>query len=173
LQPAAFEVQFGGRGAQAGYKQGLDVGPAAVSGKIDRIDADPMMTARAMVVDYKSGSVQGADAIRAEGRLQIPLYLLALREVLGREPAGGVYMSVRRGETRGILDAEQGDILPGGIAPSDRLAHEAFEEALEEARAEAAVRIERMRVGDVRHDPRDRRLCQEFCDYAGICRVAR
>lgn len=173
LQPAAFEVQFGGRGAQAGYKQGLDVGPAAVSGKIDRIDADPMMTARAMVVDYKSGSVQGADAIRAEGRLQIPLYLLALREVLGREPAGGVYMSVRRGETRGILDAEQEDILPGGIAPSDRLAHEAFEEALEEARAEAAARIERMRVGDVRHDPRDRRLCQEYCDYAGICRVAR
>lgn len=173
LQPTAFEVQFGGRGAQAGFKQGLNVGPAAVSGKIDRIDADPFMTARAIVVDYKSGSVQGADAIRSEGRLQIPLYLLALREVLGREPVGGVYVSVRRGETRGIVDGEQEDVLPGGIVPSDRLGHEAFEEALEAARAEAGVRIERMRAGDVRHDPRDRRLCEEFCDYAGICRVAR
>lgn len=173
LQPMAFEVQFGGRGAQAGYKQGLHVGPAAVSGKIDRIDADPFMSARAIVVDYKSGSVQGADAIRSEGRLQIPLYLLALREVLGREPVGGVYVSVRRGETRGLLDGEHHDVLPGGTVPSDWLDHAAFEEALEEARTEAAARIERMRAGDVRHDPRDRRLCEEFCDYAGICRVAR
>jgi hypothetical protein len=173
LQPSVFEVQFGGRTAQKGYKQGLDVGPAAVSGKIDRIDTDPLMTARAVVVDYKSGGVQGASTIRKDGHLQLPLYLLALREVLGREPVGGVYVSVRRGEIRGLLDAEHDDVLPTGTTPSDHLDHDTFEEVLEEARAEAAARIERMHRGDVRHDPRDLRLCRDLCAYAGICRVPR
>ncbi len=174
LVPSEFEVAFGGRGAQTGRKGGLDVGPAAVSGKIDRIDLDPSFTARALVVDYKTSTISTGREIRDEHRLQIPLYLLALREVLGREPVGGLLVSIRKGEARGIVDADEDDVLPPHIPREDLLEHDAFEAVLAEARAEAGRRIERMQAGDVRHDPRDeRKQCNGYCQYRGICRVAR
>ena len=47
----------------------------AVSGKIDRVDVDPL-SARGIIVDYKSGAAPSAAQIHDEARLQIPLYLL-------------------------------------------------------------------------------------------------
>ncbi len=171
LVPTEFEVAFGGRAAQPGRKKGLDVGPARVSGKIDRIDADPAFTARAMVVDYKTSAISTGAEIMRERKLQIPLYLLALREVLGREPVGGVLVSLRKGQVRGIVDASQEDVLPPTIAREDRLEHADFEAALEAARTEAGVRVERIWAGDVQHDPTRRVMCDKFCEYSGICRV--
>lgn len=171
LVPTEFEVAFGGRGAQPGRKEGLDIGPARVSGKIDRIDADPAFTARAMVVDYKTSTISTGAQIMREGKLQIPLYLLALREVLGREPVGGVLVSIRKGHVRGIVDVDELDVLPANIAREDRLSHDEFEAALEAARGEAAARVVRIREGDVRHDPNQKSLCERYCDYRGICRV--
>ena len=173
LVPSEFEVAFGGRGAQKGRKDGLNVGPAHVSGKIDRIDADPNFSARAMVVDYKTSAISTGAEIRREGKLQIPLYLLALREVLGREPVGGLLISIRKGQARGILDEDQSDVLPPDASSRDRLSHEEFEAVLDEARVAAARRIERIRSGDIKHDPRDPRMCERYCDYGSICRVER
>ena len=51
----------------------------AVGGKIDRVDVDPL-SARGIVVDYKSGAAPSATQIHDEARLQIPLYLLVLRD---------------------------------------------------------------------------------------------
>ncbi len=171
LVPSEFEVSFGMRTAQAGRKDGIDVGVARLSGKIDRIDTDPMMTARAIVVDYKTSTIPTGPEIRDKGELQVPLYLLALREILGREPVGGLFVSIRKGATRGIVDAAEGDVLPPGLTGTDIVDHETFEEVLESARAQAAVRVERMRAGDVRHDPSDPEFCTKHCDYSGICRV--
>jgi hypothetical protein len=116
LVPSEFEVSFGMRTAQAGRKDGVDVGPARLSGKIDRIDTDPMMTARAIVVDYKTSTIPIGSEIRDKGELQVPLYLLALREILGREPVGGLFISIRKGAMRGIVDevigAMQGVAVP-------------------------------------------------------------
>jgi ATP-dependent helicase/DNAse subunit B len=173
LVPTEFEVAFGGRGAQPGRKEGLNVGPAHVSGKIDRIDADPAFTARAMVVDYKTSTISTGAQIMRDGKLQIPLYLLALREVLGREPVGGLLVSIRKGHVRGIVDVDELDVLPANISREDRLSHDEFEAALEAARSEAAARVLRIRDGDVRHDPQTQMLCERFCDYRGICRVER
>ena len=171
LVPSEFEVSFGMRTAQAGRKEGVDVGVARLSGKIDRIDTDPMMTARAIVVDYKTSTIPSGPDIRDKGELQVPLYLLALREVLGREPVGGLFISIRKGATRGIVDAAEDDVLPPGLVGTDIVEHETFESVLESARAQAAVRVERMRAGDVRHDPSDGEFCKKHCDYSGICRV--
>lgn len=168
LVPSEFEVSFGGS------RGGLDVGPARVTGQIDRIDIDPAFTARAVVVDYKTSTISTGPKIVEEGRLQLPLYLLALREVLGREPVGGLYMSIRKGAVRGIADASQEDVLPPGLSRDDLLEPDAFRVALEEARAAAAARIDRIRAGDVRRDPRGGTgapPCARFCGYAGICRV--
>jgi RecB family exonuclease len=168
LVPSEFEVPFGGA------RGGLDVGPARVTGQIDRIDIDPAFTARAIVVDYKTSTISTGPKILEEERLQLPLYLLALREVLGREPVGGLYVSIRKGAVRGIVDASQEDVLPAGLSRADRLEHDAFEAALERARAQAAERIELLRAGAIGHDPRGGRqgpICARFCGYAGICRV--
>ena len=152
---------------------GVDVGVARLSGKIDRIDTDPAMTARAVVVDYKTSRIPTGADIRDKGELQVPLYLLALREVLGREPVGGLFVSIRRGEVRGLVDAAEEDVLPPVLTRTDVVDHEEFEAVLEAARAAAAERITRIRAGDVRHDPRDLRVCRDFCDHAAICRVER
>lgn len=171
LVPTEFEVAFGMQTAQQGRKDGIDIGVARLSGKIDRIDADPMLTARAIVVDYKTSRIPKGPDIVDKGELQVPLYLLALREVLGREPVGGLFVSIRKGEVRGIVDAAEDDVLPPGLTRTDIVEHDVFEAVLEAARREAAERVERIRAGDVRHDPADQRHCTVYCDYSGICRV--
>ena len=109
------KLQFVPRKLEVAFKS-YELAPGvAVSGKIDRVDADPL-SARGIVVDYKSGAAPSATQIHDEARLQIPLYLLVLRDQLGLEPMGGVYMPLggaRR--ARGLLRAGA-DQVPGFAA---------------------------------------------------------
>ena len=75
-----------------------------VSGKIDRIDIDPM-SASGIVQDYKSGkSSFSAKQIDEELKLQIPLYMLVLRDLVGIEPLGGLYRPLSGArKMRGLL----------------------------------------------------------------------
>ena len=173
LVPTEFETSFGMGNSPAGRKEGVDVGVARVHGKIDRIDTDPAMTARAAVVDYKATTALSASEMERKGEIQIPIYLLALREVLGREPVAGLYVSIRRGTVAGLADRDDEDVLPPGLKAADVLEHDVFEDRLEQARTIAAERIERIRAGDIRHDPSDTHYCGSLCAYAGICRIAR
>ena len=97
-----------------------------LSGKIDRIDIDPY-SARGIVQDYKSGKgAHTAREIDRELRLQIPLYILALRDLVGVEPLGGVYRALAgRRLTRGMLRESARDDLPG-FAKDDYLDEETF-----------------------------------------------
>ena len=58
---------------------------------------------RAIVRDYKSGSsrpdYQGA-RWRAERRLQVALYMIAVRELLGLEPVAGLYQPLTGNDLR-------------------------------------------------------------------------
>ncbi len=142
----------------------------AVSGKIDRVDADPV-SARGIIVDYKSGAAPSAAQIRDEARLQIPLYLLVLRDQLGLEPMGGVYMPLGGGRRpRGMLRA--GDDQVPGFASADYLAGPEFEAEIEHARDAAIALAERIRTGDVLHDPRGGD-CPSWCDLWRMCRKER
>ena len=87
---------------------------APLSGKIDRIDVDPF-GARGIVQDYKSGKhAHSAREIESELRLQIPLYMLVLRDLVGLEPLGGVYRPLAgERKPRGLLRAADADTLPG------------------------------------------------------------
>ena len=138
-----------------------------VSGKIDRVDGDPM-GARAIVVDYKSGAASSAAEIRDRDLLQLPLYMLVLRDQLGLEPVGGVYVPVGGGRRpRGMLRAGA-DAVPG-YSPRDYLDSETFDEAVDDARATAVGLVERIRAGDVRHDPQGGE-CPHWCDLWRMCR---
>ena len=110
--------------------------------------------------------------IDRELRLQIPLYILALRDLVGVEPLGGVYRALAgRRLTRGMLRDSAREDLPG-FARDDYLDEEAFWSQIETARDRAADNARRIRTGDVQHDPKGDG-CPSWCDLWPICRVPR
>src|SRR5213078_3300809 len=117
LVPRRFEVLFGSERSAPELQRGLELAPGVgVTGKIDRIDVDPF-SARGIVQDYKSGKTgHSASQIDSELKLQIPLYMLVLRDLVGIEPLGGVYrpLSGER-KARGILRKADGETLPGYV----------------------------------------------------------
>jgi ATP-dependent helicase/DNAse subunit B len=174
LLPRRFEVLFGSERSAPELQRGLALAPGfTLSGKIDRIDVDPF-SARGIVQDYKAGKhAHSAQQIETEKRLQIPLYMLVLRDLVGIEPLGGLYrpLSGER-KARGLLrEVAREDGLPG-FAKNDYLAEEEFWQRVEAARELAVTIVERIREGDVAHDPKGGD-CPTWCELAPMCRVKR
>lgn len=173
LAPRRFEVSFGTERSAPELQRGIDLGDGlSLSGKIDRIDIDPF-SARGIVQDYKSGKgSHSAAQIDSEQRLQIPLYMLVLRDLVGVEPLGGVYRALAgAGSARGMLRAEAREDLPG-FQGKDYLDEPAFWAQIEAARSRAHENAQRIRHGDVTHDPRGGE-CPPWCDLWTMCRVPR
>jgi ATP-dependent helicase/DNAse subunit B len=173
LVPRRFEVAFGSERAAPELQRGLDLGDGiTLSGKIDRIDVDPF-SARGIVQDYKSGKhAHSAVEIEKELRLQIPLYMLVLRDLVGIEPLGGVYRPLAgERKARGLLRKGEGEILAGYVR-TDYLDDDAFWAAVESAQATAHRLAGRIRTGDIEHDPRGGD-CPAWCDLWPMCRVER
>jgi ATP-dependent helicase/nuclease subunit B len=173
LVPRRFEVSFGSDRAAPELQRGLELAPGlTLSGKIDRIDVDPF-GARGVVQDYKSGkSAHSARQIESELRLQIPLYMLVLRDLVGLEPLGGLYRPLAGARRpRGLVRASEAETLPGYVS-HDYLDEEAFWGVVESARGTASALAERIRKGDVRHDPLGGE-CPSWCDLWPMCRIER
>jgi ATP-dependent helicase/DNAse subunit B len=173
LVPRKFEVSFGSERSAPELQRGLPIADFTLAGKIDRIDVAPM-SAAGIVQDYKSGkTAHSAAKIDSELRLQIPLYMLVLRDMVGIEPLGGLYRALA-GErhARGMLRADAESDVPG-FAKRDYLDEEAFWAQTERAKEHATGFVERIRAGDVRHDPLGGPPCPSWCTLAPMCRVAR
>ena len=174
LVPRRFEVSFGSERSAPELQRGLELeAGVALTGKIDRIDVDPF-SARGIVQDYKSGKKgHSAAQIESERRLQIPLYMLVLRDLVGIEPLGGLYrpLSGER-KARGLLRAEARDEGVPGFVKNDYLEEDAFWGQVERARELALGLVERIREGDVQHDPRGD-SCPAWCELWPMCRVKR
>jgi RecB family exonuclease len=172
LAPRRFEVGFGTSAAPVELQRGLEIGDFTVSGKIDRIDLDPF-SARGIVQDYKLGRAFGARDIAAEKRLQLPLYVLALRDLVGIEPLGGLYRGLTgTREARGLVRAEARAEAVPGLRRADYLDDDDFWAQVDDARERAVAAVARMRTGDVVHDPREGR-CPAWCRLWTMCRVRR
>jgi ATP-dependent helicase/DNAse subunit B len=174
LVPRRFEVLFGGERSAPELRRGLDLGDFALTGKIDRIDVDPF-SARGIVQDYKSGaSAHSAQQINSELKLQIPLYMLVLRDLVGIEPLGGLYRALAgERKARGLLRAEAKDDGLPGFSSRDYLDDEAFWGVVERAQEHARGFVARIRTGDVRHDPKGGGPCPSWCELWSMCRVRR
>jgi hypothetical protein len=121
-----------------------------------------------IVQDYKSGKhAHSAVEIEKELRLQIPLYMLVLRDLVGIEPLGGVYRPLA-GErrARGLLRKDEGETR------ADYLDEDAFWSMVANAEETARRLAGRIRTGDVEHDPRGGE-CPAWCDLWPMCRVER
>jgi ATP-dependent helicase/nuclease subunit B len=174
LEPRQFEVSFGTDRSAPELQRGLDLGAdTTLAGKIDRIDVEPL-SARGIVQDYKAGKhAPSAREMEKELRLQIPLYMLVLRDLVGIEPLGGLYRPLAGGRRpRGLLRADaKGDAL-AGYSKNDYLDDEEFWTQVETARATARELAGHIRAGNVRHNPKGGE-CPSWCDLWPMCRVGR
>jgi RecB family exonuclease len=174
LVPRRFEVSFGSERSAPELQRGLDLDGFTVSGKIDRIDVDPF-SARGIVQDYKSGkTAYSAAKIESELKLQIPLYMLVLRDLIGIEPLGGLYRALAGDrQARGLLRASaKDDVLPG-FTRTDYRDDDEFWSQVDGAVEKARGFVDRIRAGDVRHDPLGDSGCPSWCELYPLCRVRR
>jgi ATP-dependent helicase/DNAse subunit B len=174
LVPRRFEVLFGSERAAPELQRGLELAEGVtLSGKIDRIDVDPFST-RGIVQDYKAGKrAHSAAQIESERKLQIPLYMLVLRDLVGIEPLGGIYRPLSGDrKARGLLRADAREDGVPGFSKNDYLDEQAFWDQVGRARELTVGIVERIRVGDVRHDPKGGD-CPTWCELWSMCRVRR
>jgi ATP-dependent helicase/DNAse subunit B len=174
LVPRRFEVSFGSERSAPELQRGLDLGGFMLSGKIDRIDVDPF-SARGIVQDYKSGkTAYSAAKIESELKLQIPLYMLVLRDLIGIEPLGGLYRALAGDrQARGLLRASaKHDVLPG-FTRTDYRDEDDFWSQIDGAVEHAREFVGRIRSGDVQHDPLGDAGCPPWCELYSMCRVKR
>jgi ATP-dependent helicase/DNAse subunit B len=144
--------------------------PLRLRGVIDRIDLDA--SGRALVRDYKSGRRSPSWPVarwRADDQLQVALYMVAVRELLGREPAGGVYQPLR-GEDLRARGLVREDVDAGALVlDTDRRSREQLAEQLDAAAARACELAARLRGGELRPTPE---TCSPAgCAYPGVCRA--
>ena len=97
----------------------------------------------------------------------MPLYLLAVRELLGREPVAGLYQPLagRKLDARGLVR----DDVPGDYVRTDKVDAAGFDDALEAARALAARTAAELHAGRIRPCPE--RCSNRGCRYPAICRA--
>jgi RecB family exonuclease len=136
-----------------------------VTGRVDRVDVGP--GGAAIVRDYKGKSVVGGVKWADELQLQVALYLLAVRELLGLEPVAGLYQPLagRKLAARGLVR----DDVPGAYTRTDVIDAGAFAAALDDARELAARAAADLHAG--RLEPCPERCSSRGCRYPGICRA--
>ena len=101
LEPTWLEWRFGREGDEHGPLV-LAPGELEVTGRVDRVDVDG---GEAIVRDYKGASAPKGAGWAEGGALQVALYMLAARELLGLQPVGGVYQPLwsRDSRPRGLV----------------------------------------------------------------------
>jgi RecB family exonuclease len=177
FQPWLLEAGFGAE--EGSQRPALEIDGWRLHGAIDRVDRDEQ--GRALVVDYKlAGAVTPRGKLEEQAKLQLQLYLIAVAELWGAEPAGAVYHPLRGTSARRprglVLDEAAEGLADYGLARTDLVDREGFDELMSDARRRAGEIVARMRRGDIRRDPGPRRglrghgVCPPFCDFAPICR---
>jgi hypothetical protein len=120
------------------------------------------------VYDYKGSSAHGASAWIKDGRLQVGLYMLAVRRLLGLEPVAGLYQPISGPQKpRGAVLADSE--LADGAVSTDVRGPEELDALLDDVAERAREVAESIARGDLEGRPR---TCgwNGTCQYPGICR---
>jgi hypothetical protein len=176
-QPYGLELRFGFEGDgddPEGSLPPLELGDGVrVRGIVDRVDADDSSPrARAVVRDYKSGGArpeyQGA-RWALDRQLQVALYMLVVRELLGLDPVAGFYQPLGGGDLRARGAFLEGAGVGGSVVANDARDREELDELLEDARERAVALAVRLRRGEL--EPCPVTCSRDGCRYPGICRA--
>jgi superfamily I DNA/RNA helicase/RecB family exonuclease len=166
--PHALEQRFGFD--EEGSLPALELDGVRLRGVIDRVDVD-LGSGFAVVRDYKSGSArreQTGSRWREDRQLQVALYMLVVRELMGLEPAAGVYQPLggRDLRPRGIFSSEAPAL--GGTVQNDERDAAALDEELAAAALDAVWLASALRAGTL--VPAPETCSRTGCRYPGICR---
>ncbi len=140
------EIEWGG------IKLGL-------KGFVDRLDVDAE-NKHAIVSDYKRAKSFKAGTLEDGTALQLPLYLLAAKKVLGLEPAGGQLLNLKEGKAGGFY-TEQAQV-------KKHLGQEEFDAVLTRAMRFSRRYLDELASGRIAVQPRD---CRKGCGYVSVCRI--
>lgn len=165
--PTDFELKFGDGDDDELPPATLAAG-LTLSGRIDRIDRAPGGVV--IIYDYKGTS---DPALRKswieQGKLQLPLYMRAVRELLDLRVAGAFYQPVgnrRQVGPRGVVTGG----TDAGFRPTatDVLTDEELEQLLDDAAALTVAAAGELRAGAI--EPRPGTCSADGCRYPVICR---
>ena len=164
FRPRYTEWAFGSRAEPA------KLGGLELLGRIDRIDVDDR--GLAVVVDYKRtiGVEHGLQRMLSEGRVQIPLYLAVVRDVLGLTPVAGIYRGLSTPGLRGVVAS--GVDVGLKVVRTDTIPLEGIDGLIEDALVLANEAAAGMMAGAVEPAPRSDRACVG-CRAAAVCAEAR
>lgn len=157
FKPTHMEWAFG-----TGEDEPVDIGGVPVRGRIDRIDVDD--NKRAVVIDYKRTSGQSANDILKKRKIQVPLYLEAVRVRLELQPVAGVFRGLRKRCDRGLILSDAA--LTGHFTGTDLKEQEQFDEIIEASLELARGAVAGIRDGRIKQSPHDPSRC-------GTCRARR
>jgi ATP-dependent helicase/DNAse subunit B len=172
-EPRWLELRFGFEGEEESLPA-FELGEErlALRGAIDRVDVDPAGH-RAIVRDYKSGASrpehQGG-RWRGDRQLQVALYMLAVRDLLGLEPVAGLYQPLGGGDLRSRGVYLNGTPVREGCVGTDGRDCDALRAELDDARERAVALASRLRAGELVPCPAT--CSREGCMYPSICRVS-
>lgn len=165
--PMRMELRFGtGDSALPAVRLGPAEEELMLSGVIDRVDVEPGAGRRAIVRDYKSGAKQDTwPSARwvSDDQLQVGLYMLAVRRLLGLEAVAGFYQPLTGEDlrARGVF-TEAAEIGEAGVF-KDELTPAELDELLAEIEEQALAIAGELRSGQLTP-------CPERCSSAGGCR---
>jgi ATP-dependent helicase/nuclease subunit B len=176
--PELIEARFGDD--EGNQRPALQLDGFRLHGRIDRVDVEPGggPDRGGLVHDYKaSSSAVAGKKLAEEGKLQLPLYMEAARELWGIHPLGGLYHPLREKERmrpRGLVRASEQERLreDGDLVGTDFFDDEQFDRMIADARGRAAEIVAEIRAGRVRRDPL-RGECPRYCEFQPICRRER
>jgi ATP-dependent helicase/DNAse subunit B len=172
--PTELELQFGG-GGELDRLPPLNIDGVTIQGKIDRVDT---LDGKAVVRDYKSGKKTWPIARWAEDRrLQVALYMIAVRDLLGLDPVGGFYVPLgahkgREAVPRGVVESGWDDSVLPERFDNDVLEREGIDAALAAAREQVVALANEMKGGGIKPCPGTCSFrADSGCTYPSICRV--
>ncbi len=163
---------------EAKFGMGKDGRPAlqmngwSLRGSIDRIDtsgeAGVGVGMRGVVLDYKTGkaSAKSWAHIKRDRKVQLQLYMYALRQIWKIEPSAGLYVPIVVGKSaiRGLVDAEfASDVVDLNAQGRDRESE--FGGAINDAIALSDQAVAAMMAGRIGHDPN---TCPNHLSHAAV-----
>lgn len=169
FHPYCVEYSFGsGRGCDApalkipGEKKDI-----LLQGRMDRIDVDPEKK-MGLVIDYKRSARFKAASLELGTALQLPLYLLAMKEHLGLEPLGGEIHSVKDHKRSGFYSEKQASLFGKEFSGRSHLSEEVFQKVFGRAVIFLRKFVKEMEACEISVRPRD---CESFCPFDTVCRI--
>ncbi|MCL2503230.1 MAG: PD-(D/E)XK nuclease family protein [Coriobacteriia bacterium] len=166
-RPAYIEWEFGRR------EDPLDLGGGLLLvGRVDRIDIDDR--GQAVAIDYKrsgEGSEFGINNMLGTGRIQLLLYLAAVKQGLGLESVAGFYRGLKTPFFRGV-SARGAGVFGCALTQGDEVTAEGLDWHISGAIELGRKAAEGMRAGRISPAPINEKACK-YCSACDACPYGR